>query len=364
MRHPYTDIDDRQRWSRAMAGRASADIDPVPTPPFRIEPDMRVVTAGSCFAQHVARHLRGLGLACFETEPAHPLMSTALAEAFGYGVYCARYGNIYTARQLLQLWRRATGAFVPLDDIWEDEVRWFDPFRPTIQPDGFSSLREYHADRHQHFAAVRRAFSQMDVFIFTLGLTECWAARADGAVYPLCPGVAAGQFDAQRHVLLNFTVEEVVADLRAFIEEIRLINPRMKVILSVSPVPLAATASRQHVLMATTYSKAVLRVAAQQVSGLPDVYYFPAYEIVSAAGREYLAEDRRSILEDGVRRVMSLFFRHVVDLAAVKPEEITGDDFLQNGRALIDTLCDERRLDQSVSAVTETHPMGAHDGSQ
>lgn len=365
MSHPYLDIDDRQRWSRAMAGRASADIDPVLTPPFLIEPHMRVVTAGSCFAQHVARHLREHGLACYETEPAHPLLSPALAEAFGYGVYSARYGNIYTSRQLLQLWRRASGAFVPRDDLWEgDEGCWFDPFRPTIQPGGFSSMREYHEDRHQHFAAVRRAFSEMDVFVFTLGLTECWGSREDGAVYPLCPGVAAGRFDADRHILFNFTVDEVVADLRAFIEEIREVNSRMKVILTVSPVSLAATAAKQHVLLASTYSKAVLRVAAEQVSRLPDVYYFPAYEIVNAAGREYLADDRRSILEDGVSHVMSLFFRHVLNEPAMAPMKAEHDDFLQRGQAIVDTLCDEQRLDQSGNATPEAHQMEGHDGLQ
>jgi hypothetical protein len=365
MSHPYVDIDDRQRWSRAMAGRASVDIDPVLQPPFRIESNMRVVTAGSCFAQHVARYLREHGLACYETEPAHPLLPPALAEAFGYGVYSARYGNIYTSRQLLQLWRRASGVFVPKDDSWEDEAgRWFDPFRPTIQPDGFSSMREYCEDRRQHFAAVRRAFSEMDVFVFTLGLTECWSAHADGAVYPLCPGVAAGRFDAERHILLNFTVNEVVADLRAFIEEIREVNPRMKVILTVSPVSLAATATKQHVLTASTYSKAVLRVAAEQVSGLPDVYYFPAYEIISAAGREYLDDDRRSILEDGIRHVMSLFFRHVVDQTVAMPVVAAQDDFLQHGQAMIDTMCDERLLDQSSNATTKAHPMETHDGLQ
>lgn len=345
MKHPYSDIDDRQRWSRAMAGRASGDIDPVPQPPFRIETQTKLVTAGSCFAQHVARHLRESGMACFESEPAHPLLGADLAEAFGYGVYSARYGNIYTSRQLLQLWRRVTGALVPEDDVWHDDSGWFDPFRPTIQPGGFSSLREYQEDRRQHFAAVRRAFCEMDVFIFTLGLTECWGARADGAVYPLCPGVAAGKFDAGRHILLNFTVDEVAADLRVFIEEIREINPDLRVILSVSPVPLAATASKQHVLTATTYSKAVLRVAAEQVSRLPNVYYFPAYEIVAAAGHEYLAGDRRSILEVGVRHVMALFFRHLVDRADETPVAQVRDDFLQNGRAAMDALCDEQRLD-------------------
>ena len=362
MRHPYVNIDDRQRWSRAMAGRASVDIDPVPQPPFRIGPQTKLVTAGSCFAQHVTRHLRERGMTCFESEPAHPLLGVDLAEAFGYGIYSARYGNIYTSRQLLQLWRRATGAFAPVDDVWADDAGWFDPFRPTIQPGGFSSLREYHEDRRQHFAAVRRAFSEMDIFVFTLGLTECWGSREDGAVYPLCPGVAAGRFDAERHVPFNFTVDEVVADLRAFIDEVRAVNPRMKMILTVSPVSLAATAAKQHVLIATTYSKAVLRVAAEQVSCLPDVYYFPAYEIVSAAGREYLADDRRSILEDGVRHVMSLFFRHVVDQVGEMPAAAVHDDFLQHGKVMIDTLCDERLLDPSTGSTPEAHQMEMHDG--
>ncbi len=351
MTHPYRHIPDDQRWSRAMAARAIDDIDPVQDPPFRIGSATRVVTAGSCFAQHVARYMRANGLTCFETEPAHPLLTEELAQAFNYGIYAARYGNIYTARQLLQLWRRANGTFVPQDDVWQEQGAWFDPFRPTIQPDGFSSIEEYRADRHQHFAAVRKAFSAMDVMIFTLGLTECWASRRDGAVYPLCPGVAAGRFDAQDHVFINLTLEDVVADLRAFLEEVRQVNPNMRLILTVSPVPLAATAERHHVLQANTYSKALLRVAAEQVSRLPNVYYFPAYEIVTAAGDRYFAEDRRTILEDGVRRVMSLFFKHVLDEFVPMPSETERDDFVKQGQAIVDTLCDEQRLDSHVALV-------------
>ena len=227
-----------------MAGRELAAIDPVLPPPWRIGSEAKIVTAGSCFAQHVARHLRDQGYPLFETEPAHPLMPARLAEAYGYGVYAARYGNIYTSRQLLQLWRRATGRMQPVEDCWQQDGGWFDPFRPTIQPGGFSSMREYTEDRRQHFAAVRRAFSEMDVFVFTLGLTECWVSRLDGAAYPVCPGVAAGRFDAERHVLVNLGVQEVVEDLRAFISEVRAIKPRLRLILTVSPVPLAATLGR------------------------------------------------------------------------------------------------------------------------
>jgi hypothetical protein len=43
-----------------------------------------------------------------------------------------------------------------VDDVWVDgRGRLFDPFRPTIQPDGFASPREYGLDRAQHFATVR-----------------------------------------------------------------------------------------------------------------------------------------------------------------------------------------------------------------
>lgn len=346
MSHPYRGIPDAQRWSRAMAGRSAGQIDPVTSPPFRIRPDSRIVTAGSCFAQHVARHLRERGQACFVTEPAHPLLPRPVAEACNYGTYSARYGNIYTSRQLLQLWRRATGAFVPLDDRWDEGDACFDPFRPTIQPGGFSSPREYAEDRRQHFAAVRKAFTGMDVLVFTLGLTECWASREDGAVYPLCPGVAAGRFDADRHEFLNLTVDEVVADVGAFVAEVREVNPCMKMILTVSPVPLAATAEARHVLAASTYSKAVLRVAVEQLVRLPGVYYFPAYEIVCAGGVDYFAADRRSLLETGVARVMALFFQHLFEGGAPSPSPVANvESFLGRSQAIMDTMCDEQRLD-------------------
>jgi len=105
-------------------------------------------------------------------------------------------------------------------------------------------------------------------------------------------------------------------------------------------------------------------VAAEQVSRLPDIYYFPAYEIVSAAGREYLADDRRSILEEGVSHVMSLFFRHVVGQVGEMPAPSLDDHFLQHGKLMIDTLCDERRLDPSTDETPVARQMETHDGSQ
>ena len=176
------------------------------------------------------------------------------------------------------------------------------------------------ADRRQHFAAVRRAVETLDVFVFTLGLTEAWTCRESGAVYPVCPGVAGGVFDPARHVLRNFTAAETRADLDAAIAFVRARNPKARFLLTVSPVPLVATALDRSVLTSTTYSKAVLRVAAEEAAaGREHVDYFPAYEIVTGAHARggYFAPDLREITPQALLHVMRLFLRHYADVEIV-----------------------------------------------
>src|SRR5260221_471539 len=75
------------------------------------------------------------------------------------------------------------------------------------------SLLLLHADRRQHFAAVRQAIGEADVLVFTLGLTEAWENREDGAIYPVCPGTAAGTFDSGRHRFVNFRMSRIMDDM-------------------------------------------------------------------------------------------------------------------------------------------------------
>lgn len=353
MSHPYRDAPADRFWRKAVALPGIA-TDPVTPLPFRISPTDRIMTAGSCFAQHISRHLRKSGFDFLVTEPAHPLLPDAVAEAFHYGRFTARYGNIYTARQLLQLLHRAEGRLKPLDGAWkEDDGRWIDPLRPLIHPGGFASLEELERDRTQHLVAVMQAFERLDVLVFTLGLTESWVAAMDGTVYPACPGTAGGRFDASLHHFHNQSAGEVIADLTDFINGLRRINPRARVILTVSPVPLVATATDRHVLQATSYSKAVLRVAAESVAiTLPDVAYFPSYEIITGpqARGHYFADDLRSVTDEGVDRVMNLFFAHAVesddDLTPLASRKKPSDEFFERAHATADLLCDEEKMDE------------------
>jgi len=353
VKHPYQQAADYARWDRGVAAVPPEQVDPVARFPVLLTPSQPVVTAGSCFAQHISRHLKRAGFNFLVTEPGHQLLPDDLRATLNYGVFSARFGNIYTSRQLDQLFRRAYGTFAPEDVVWErPDGRLVDPLRPTIQPGGFATREELLADRTQHLAAVRRAFEEVSVFIFTLGLTECWVSKADGAVFPLAPGVAGGTYDPERHAFVNLSVADVIEEMTRFITNLRSVNPAAVFILTVSPVPLAATALDRHVLVSTAYSKAVLRVAAETLaSSLPQVHYFPSYEIVTAPfsrGR-YYSDDLRSVTEAGVEHVMSLFFRHATDgghaRATLEPAEASqapsAPDALDQA---LEVLCDEELI--------------------
>src|ERR1700752_1687944 len=232
-KHPYKDLADHCFWRRAHDVKSIDEIDPVVSAPFYITQDDRVATAGSCFAQNIANFLRASGYHYMVTEDRHPRVPAEIARLHNYGIYNARYGNLYTPRQLLQLFKRAYGLFKPIDDLWSGEnTRYIDPYRPTIEPAGFGCPRELIHDRDQHFAAVREAFEKCSIFIFTFGLTETFVNAADGAVYPLCPGVSGGEFNRKWHVFKNFTPQEIAADFLEFIDLVRANNRNVKFIVT------------------------------------------------------------------------------------------------------------------------------------
>ncbi len=347
--NPYMHAPDTAFWRRSVAEVPAADIDPVSGWVPTINRRTRIATVGSCFAQNISRYLKAQNFNFLDVEPRPPLISTEVATSFNYGQFSARYGNVYTSRQLVQLLERSLfhGENPERDnEVWRiSDTRWVDPFRPKIHPEGFDSPAALRQDRRRHLAAVSAMLQRLDVLVITLGLTEAWINRNTGAAYPLAPGVAGGRFDPNAHEFVNLTVDDVRDDVARSIELLRSVNPDAEVVLTVSPVPLIATASDDHVLAATTYSKSVLRVAAGQISNeVEGVSYFPSYEIITGAfnrGR-YFGGDLRSATDEGVDHAMRLFFRHSANLELVP---ITGVD-----RATV-----EAQLDGVAASVVCDH---------
>lgn len=313
MTSPYDRLPDRQFWRLAVADSVES-VNGMYSKKFSIT-GKRIATAGSCFAQEIARELRKHGHTVVDKEPSPNTIQIRgkVENAYGYGLYSARHGNIYTVRQLLQLTKEAFGLVFPEPEeyIWERDGRFYDAFRPNVEPEGLPTKEEVTLQRTDHLRRFRRVIEESDVFVFTMGLTEAWGHRESGLVYPTAPGVLAGEYDPEIHHFLNFKFADIYRDFLEFRELARQHNPSIEFILTVSPVPLTATAADSHVLVSTVRSKSVLRaVTAELYEEFPDVDYFPSYELFSTPflGPSMFNENKRNVSKQGVAAVMRIFF--------------------------------------------------------
>jgi hypothetical protein len=346
--HPYTQRPAQAFWRRFISNTPWSDVDFVGTAKFKLSKETRVSMAGSCFAQHISKHMRKRGIEPFRTECAHPFLEEIGADTSSYQAFSARFGNIYTSRQCLELFQQAFGIRVPIEDFVEHHGRIYDQLRPNAVPDGFSSLDEARADRMFHLHKVREMFENTDVFVYTLGLTESWFNAQDGYTYPVCPGTVRGEYVPELHKFRNLTHSEVKTDLCTLVEGAKQFNSRLKFIFTVSPVPLVATYTQKNVLAASVYSKSVLRSACGEVTdSFDDVMYFPSFEIIShpASFGQYLDSDLREVTERGVSHVMRCFFSSVYsDLDQVLDEASEASFPATNGPEIsniLDAECEE-----------------------
>ena len=309
--HPYSNLPAQHFWRTFVSETPWRELPLGGEAKFQLQGDTKIATAGSCFAQHIARYLAQAGRSTYIAEQPHPLSAEFGGETDSYKLFSARYGNVYTARQCLELLQQAMDWRPMIEDFTEQDGRIFDLLRPNAVPNGFTSHAEARADRVFHLACVRKMFREADVFVFTLGLTESWYHAEEGHTYPVCPGTARGTFGPGVHKFHNLTHAEVVAELEVLLEGFKRVNPELKVIFTVSPVPLVATHTQHNVLVASSYSKSVLRAACGEVEQRHGhVQYFPSFEIVghTASFGQYLASDLREVTERGVSHVMASFF--------------------------------------------------------
>ncbi|MEM7792297.1 MAG: GSCFA domain-containing protein [Verrucomicrobiota bacterium] len=318
MENPYSGLKNDAFWRTGVADDF-APLEAIYTKKFHLNPKDKIAAAGSCFAQHISRRLRSEGFNVLDKEPPPHLMPEIDFPRFGYRQYSARYGNIYTAQQLLQLAKEAFGDIKIELPVWSKDDRFFDALRPGIETEGHASHQDVIDFRHHHLNKVRELFMDMDILIFTLGLTEHWFDREIGAVLPIAPGTIAGEYDPSRHEFRNAAFFEVYQDFNSF--QNYLFEKRdgrtFKSILTVSPVPLTATYEDRHVLVSTVESKSILRAVAGQIAReQARVDYFPSFEIVNhpAAHSENFEKNLRSVRPEAVSRVMSVFFgQHAVN---------------------------------------------------
>lgn len=350
-KNPYSDLPKSAFWKTGVAQENPYLIEGIYRKKFDIPAYAKIATAGSCFAQHISRHLKKNGYNVLDVEPPPPGLPENLHQKFGFSIYSARYGNIYTVRQLLQLAQEVAGEWNPQQYIWEKNGKFYDALRPAIEPVGLDSEEEVVELRQYHISRVKELFESLDLFIFTLGFTEMWVHKDSGTVYPTAPGTLLGEFDETLYEFKNAQFGEIIQDFNSFQTVLKKIRggKSFKVLLTVSPVPLTATASGKHVLVSTTYSKSILRSVAGQLStNSSHVDYFPSYEIVMNPRMHStgFSDNLRSVRDETIQVVMRHFFDEHMVLATQPANASFSESSLMT---LAEIQCEEAMMEAFVS---------------
>ena len=118
-----------------------------------------------------------------------------------------------------------------------------------------------------------------DTAVFTLGTNHVYVERATGEIVDNCQKRPQREFEER-----ELTVEECADALREAITLLRQANPKVNIIITVSPIRYA-----KYGYHGSQLSKAVLLLATNKVIKEEGerVYYFPAYEIVNDELRDY-----------------------------------------------------------------------------
>jgi hypothetical protein len=220
--------------------------------------------------------------------------------------------NTYSILNELR-WALDPGAEFPRESIVQlTKTTWDDPHTaPALE---FADLEET-LKRRALMQAVTKRIENCRAVIFTLGLAEVWRdVKADVFVNrtPI-PSLLETEPDRYEFHLTGFA--QNLANLEAIHALLSQYgHPDVRIVVTVSPVPLMNTFSTMNIVVANTWAKSLLRAVAQEwATAHRNVDYFPSYEIVQNSDRRVAWEhDLRHVRGAGVQHIMELFLRNYI----------------------------------------------------
>ncbi|MBP1638032.1 MAG: hypothetical protein H6Q18_821, partial [Bacteroidetes bacterium] len=124
----------------------------------------------------------------------------------------------------------------------------------------------------------RQFFKQAKVLMITFGTAWVFEDTETGKVVSNCHKLPANRFSRYR-----LDVKQIVDEYIPLFISLKAINPELKIILTISPIRHWKDGVHEN-----TLSKSTLHLAVDTLEKeLPDVHYFPAYEIMMDELRDY-----------------------------------------------------------------------------
>ena len=144
-------------------------------------------------------------------------------------------------------------------------------FRATVNPYGvmYNPVSILHT--------VMRTSDTFPVAFFTLGTNHVYRLKETGEIVDNCEKRPHHLFQEE-----TLTVSQCADNLRQAIALLQSRSADVEVVLTVSPIRY-----RKYGYHGSQLSKATLLLAADEVAKMPNVHYFPAYEIVNDELRDY-----------------------------------------------------------------------------
>jgi len=253
----------------------------------------KILLTGSCFTEHIGQSLAELKFDVLQN-PNGILFDPA---AVCHSIFSWIDNRPYRESDLFSL-----------HDIWHS---WAHHSRFS-HTDSARTLEQINASQQQ----AHNFLQQADWLIITLGsafsyrLTKAAAAGEPGNGVANCHRAPAQWFD--KHLM---SIEEIVAQLDTLYHRLKIYNPGLKILFTISPV--------RHIrdgVVANNRSKARLIESVHHICDkLEGVYYFPAYELVTDVLRDYRFYDADLVHPNymATTYVMERFREHCIDPSAI-----------------------------------------------
>jgi len=280
-------------------------------PKFKFVPDDKFYAIGSCFARGIEHALTGRGVSVESMAPEFAKLQPVNKEVTGLG-FTNKYNTFSILNELR--WALDPEAVFPIDSIVQvTESTWFDPhITPTLELAGLQET----LDRRAMMQTVSKRIANCRAVIITLGLVEVWRDCEVDMYTNSTPARSVLKTQPKRYEFHLTSFAQNWANLEAIHALLtRYCHPEVRIVITVSPVPLMATFSKMDVVVANTYGKSLLRAVAQEwAAAHVNVDYFPSYEIVQNSNRAAVWErDLRHVTGAGVQHIMELFLRNYLE---------------------------------------------------
>jgi GSCFA family len=281
------------------------------SPKFKLRHDDKFYAIGSCFARGLEYALRRCKMSVESAAPEFARLVPVNKERTGIG-FINKYNTFSILNELR--WALDPAAVFPVESIAKvTETTWSDPHaNPTLELVGFEQTLK----RRALLQEVTKRIVNCRSVVITLGLAEVWRDVKANVYLNSTPIPPLLEREPERYELHLTSFAQNLANLEAIHALLsRYGHPDLRIVATVSPVPLHATFLRMDVVLATTYAKSVLRAAAQQWAiSHENVDYFPSYEIVQNSDRAAVWEpDRIHVTVAGLQHIIGLFLQSYLE---------------------------------------------------